>query len=298
MPQLKVYKSDGEILFDTSLICYGLVKSGNLTFQHYWTRRELRSAQLDPNDGANWFPSVTTSTPSSIADPIHGFTLTNAVSPIVFLVGSGCLVGTSRSGNTLTFYYTNASTSTKFYCFDLMQNNISGSPYLKTYDSSGNITFNSLQIPLNVIQAIQAPVPGAVTYNGRYGTAYTGGSNSVRSYQSGTSTARIDSKIDINISSGIEYAAYLPWSRSASCWDNSWAGSAPLVYGSSEGAYGRVGGISFLMGTTAASTQSTFFVGPGTGTGPSGQASYANLPTDRYPVALVIKTAGLPFPYN
>lgn len=299
MPQLKVYKENNELLFDTALICYGLVKSGNMTFQSYWTRRELKSSQLDPNNGANWTVAVATSTmPQGGADPIHGFTVSNAVSPIVFIVGSGCLQGTAKSGDDLTFYYANASASTKFYCFDLMQDNLAGNPYLKTFTSDGVITFNSLQIPLNVVSAIEAPVPGAVTYGGRYGTAYVGGSNSVRSSGGAASNPRVDSKVDIEISAGIEYAAYLPWSRSAVCWDLLSTSNTAFVYGSSEGAFGRVGGISFLMGAAAATTESSPAVGGGSGSGPFGQASYANLPTDRYPVALVIRTDNLPFPYN
>lgn len=292
MPQLKVKKLNGEILFDTALISYGLVKSGNMVFQTYWTRKHLRSAQLDPNDGANWTTSVSTSDPQ--ADPLHGFTVSNAVSPIVFIVGSGCLQGTARTGNTLTFYYANASTNTKFYCFDLMQDNIPGRPYLKTYTEAGVITFNSLQPPLNVIAAIQAPGPGSLDQYGRYSTVYAGGTNSVRSVAGASSRARVDSKIDIAIGAGVEYAAYLPWSRSCTVWDLLSDPTYTLwLYAGAEGAYGRTGGISFLMGAAAATTESN----------PSNQgvtlgATYTSLPTDRYPVALVIRTENLPFPYN
>ncbi|MBC3375811.1 hypothetical protein HU762_17815 [Pseudomonas sp. SWRI92] len=293
MPQLKVWKDSGELLFDTSLISYGLVKSGNMVFQTYWTRKTLRSAQLDPNDGANWTTSVATTNPQ--ADPLHGFTVSNAVSPIVFIVGSGCLQGTARTGSTLTFYYANASTSTKFYCFDLMQDNIAGSPYLKTYTDAGVITFNSLQPPLNVVAAIQAPVPGPLDSRNRYTTVYVGGSNSVRSSASASSVARVDSKVDIAIGSGVEYAAYLPWSRSCAVWDYLANENIDLtfLYTGAEGAYGRVGGISFLMGAAAATTQQEPLP-----TSMDRGARYSNLPTDRYPVALVIQTSNLPFPYN
>lgn len=292
MAQLRAYKDNGQILFDTNLICYGLVKSGYMAYQQSWTRRLLLSSQLDPNNGAN-YSAVNASTNYDAGDNLWGFTVYNFTSPITFITGSGCLVGTQISGNGITFLYTNASTSTKFYCFDLMANNIGGSPHLKTYDSSGRITFNSLQPPLNVIGAVQAPGPPAVDGYGRYPVTYNGGYTSRR--RSSYNWAGVDSIIDIGLSS-YEYAAFLPWSRTATCFDtapNSPSSGPITVYGSSEGAYGRWGGISFIMGATAGTSQIT----PG-GSQYTVPASWSGLPTDRYPTALLIIGTSYPFPYN
>lgn len=301
MAQLRVFREDGYPLFDTNLITYGLVKSGYMTFQQYWTRKALRSAQLDPNNGANWTQSTVVSTPDA-SDGLWGFTVTNAKSPVVFITGTGTLNGSAVSGNSITFYYSNASTSTKFYCFDLMGDNIAGSPYLKTYTPDRVLTFNSLQPAMNIYTAIQAPNPDPrIDSFGRYLLPYLGGQGRVRQiYGTGPGnysyTPQFDLYVDIPIGSGSEeYAAYLNFSRSAGIWDGSPAsGSIPLFnYSLVEGAYGRVGGISFMFGASAATTQAT---------PPSNQASagvtVSQLPVDRFPIALVIKTASYPFPYN
>jgi hypothetical protein len=293
MSNLLVYKDTGELLFDTNLISYGLVKSGYMVYLQSWTRKFLKSAQLDPNQGDNW--TLTTATSDQGAgDQIYGFTVYNAISPIVFITGSGCLVGSSVSGSSITFYYTNASTSTRFYCFDLMADTLAGSTFLKTWDTTGRITFNSLQPPLNVIAAIQAPGPGGTDAQGRYLTCYAGGYNVQREAQAGSQYAcKLDSRVDIAIG-GDEYAAYLPWSRSVAI-NDLWGNNAfPYVaYSGSEGVYGYAGGITFMFGATGGTTQSYPSV-----SGQTVPASFQNLPTDRYPVALVISTAGLIFPYN
>ncbi|WP_426201020.1 hypothetical protein [Pseudomonas sp. TWP3-1] len=296
MAHLVVSKDTGELLFDTDLISYGLIKSGYLAYSQSWTRRMLRSIHLDPNNGANWFPVVVTVN-ESYDDRLHGFTVANAICPVVFLVGPGTLSGTSRSGNTMTFLYANAETSTRFYCFDLMADNIPGSPYLKTWDPTGRITFNSLQPPMNVVAAIQAPGPGALDFFGRYKTCYANGYNQSvsRPISSRNNYSNLHSKVNIPLSPGVEYAAYLPWSRGVGINDlfpyNGYDNFSQ--YGGNEGAYGYVGGISFMFG-----------VAPGTtSAGPSVAnqvvpCSFFNLPTDRYPVALVIQTSSYPFPYG
>lgn len=292
MAQLRAYKDNGQLLFDTNYICYGLVKSGYMTYLQSWTRRTLLSAQLDPNNGANFSPVAVSGT-FNAGDNLWGFTVYNTISPITFITGSGCLVGTQVSGNSISFFYANASESTKFYCFDLMANNIGGSPYLKTYDQNGRITFNSLQPPLNIIGAYQAPGPPAVDRFGRYPVVYNGGY--VNRRRAAYNYPAVESIIDIQLG-GIEYGVFLPWSRSAQCFDtapNSPASGPITVYGSSEGAYGRYGGISFIMGATAGSSQVT----PG-GNQYTVPASWANLPLDRIPTALLINTGSYPFPYN
>lgn len=299
MAELNVWKSSGELLFDTDLICYGLVKSGYMAYLQSWSRRALRSEQLDPNNGANWFETSVTVNASHTTDALYGFTVTNAICPIVFITGPGCLNGSFRSGNSITYYYANATTATKYYCFDLMADTIPGEAYLKTWSLAGDITFNSLQPPLNVVAAVQAPGPGLPQPDFGLQTCYTGGYNT--SLNSGTygehNKNRLLSRVDINITAGAEYAAYLPWSRTVAINDFYDFNGLSLYegYGGSEGAYGRVGGITFMFGPAAATTSGL----PNSGRMVAGtHAIFANLPTDRYPIALAVKTASLPFPFN
>lgn len=289
---MKVTKDTGELLFDTDFICYGLVKSGYLSYQETWSRKTLKSAQLDPNQGGNWTDSTVTYDASHKADSLYGFTVSNWLSPIVFITGSGCLNGTYVAGNAMTFLYSNADASTKFYCFDLMSDNIAGSPYMKTRNASGFIPFNSLQPPLNVVYTIQAPAPPPIT-GGRYGFTYAGGYN--YNLNSGPANeynlSRLVSRIDIPLGAGYEYAAYLPWSRSVGIYDASDLGGNPAYaqYGGSEGAFGGVGSMSFIFGASAGTTTSR---------PPTTNTHFFNLPVDRFPLALVIRTNNLPFPYN
>ena len=294
MPSLIVRKQDGSLLFNTDYITYGLVKSGYLALAETWSRRYLRSANLDPNDGSNW--SASTVAADGAGDRVWSFTLANAQSPIVFLTGSGTLNGTARSGNTMTFYYSNASTSTRFYCFDLMSDNIAGSPpYLKMRRQDGTLTFNSLQVPLNIVGAYTPPGPSALNTFGRYYYAYDGGYNRKRQYASGPAPSQMDCGYDINLDPNTEYAACLPWSRSATVMETNpsdgYTGPA-TQYNTVEGAFGRVGGISFLFGASAGTPQAL----PGGFNGIP--ASYSSIATDRIPQALVIKTANLPMPYR
>lgn len=294
---LNAYKDTGEILFDTNLICYGLVKSGYMAYSQSWSRRQLLSAQLDPNDGGNYSPVSVTVDPTH-TDGLFGFTVYNAISPIVFIVGTGTLNGTARTGDAVTFYYSNAGTDTKYYCFDLMGDNIAGSTFLKTWDATGRITFNSLQPPLNVIATIQAPTPGSLDGGGRYLTTYVGGYNVERAELGPASPnrrPRLDSRVDIALTAGVEYAAYLPWSRTCMINDlfDFTGYQSSTTYGGQEGAYGRVGGMSFMFGASAGTTWSQLPT-----PGQSLPCSFRNLPIDRYPVALVIATASLPFPFN
>lgn len=297
MAQLRAYRDNGVILFDTNLISYGLIKSGYLQYSQSWTRRELSSVNLDPNNGANYTP-VQILNNSTYTDGLWAFTVYDSVSPIIFITGPGTLNGTNVSGNAKTFLYSNATNSTKFYCFDLMSNNIAGSPYLKTYDTTGRITFNSLQPPINIIGAVQAPAPGALDMFGRYTTTYVNGYNTKQSELGPASPyrrPRAYSTVDIALSPGLEYAVNLPFSRSCTINDLfSFNGiDSSTQYGMQEGAYGRVGGISFMFGPSAGTSQSPLNT--------SGQAlpcSFINIPTDRYPIALLINTASYPFPFN
>lgn len=286
--RLVVRKDSGELLFDTSKICYGLVKSGNMVAIETWPRKYLKSAQLDPDNGANWENSFRT------GDAMFGFTITNAISPIVFIVGKGCLNGTSVSGGSMTFMYAGGSAATKFYCFDLMADNIAGRPYLKTWNEEGQITFNSLQPPLNVVEAVRAPAPPSA--NDRFGrklNAYAGGRIERIRYQTAAQDAQMHCVVDVGLEAGVDYAAFLPFSRTAVLWNTETiSGTMLSTCGVSEGAYGRTGGISFMFANSGGSPISY------PSASASSPASYTSIPTDRMPTALVIKTSGLPFPYN
>lgn len=295
MARFAAYKENGQMLFDTTKISYGLVKSGFMTFQQSWARRALRSAQLDPSNGANWTPVRVID--RDVGDNLFGFTLVNARNPIVFLVGSGTLNGSQRSGNTITFFYSNATEATRYYCFDLMADNIAGSPYLKTYTPDGVLTFNSLQPPLSVVTQITAPPPDTASFGGRIYSPYAGGRLERRqlTVPPNYRYPQADVIFDLALSSGVEYAAFLPWSRSAGIWDfNAGYPGKSAAYAVVEGAYGRSGGISFMFGASAGSTYSDATAGPGV---PAG-VSFSGLATDRYPTALVIQTSNLPLPYN
>lgn len=287
MSQLIVTKSDGTLLFDTSKITYGLVKSGYLAYSSSWTRRILKSAQLDPTDGNNWTVSTSVNDQTRY-DQMWSFTVTNAKSPIVFIVGSGCLNGSTTSGTSITYHYSNASTSTKFYCFDLMADNMTGSPYLKTFNTSGVLTFNSLQPALNI--AGTSIPPGPTAPSGSYGVqnAYDGGYFFSRFVNSDPQSDKQDCRFDVALTAGVEYAAHLPWSRGATTVDSQ--GSTPMMYAVIEGVFGRTGGITFLFGASAGTTVST-----GVAPRPSG---WYNVPSSPRPQALIITTANLPFPFN
>ncbi|BBH46891.1 hypothetical protein [Pseudomonas sp. KU43P] len=286
---LKVFKDNGTLLFDTEKITYGLLKSGYLSFQLNWPRLDHRSAQLPPNEGSSFAES-------SIADPIHGFSVTGAVAPIVFITGSGISCGSSKSGDTTIFYFIGASPSTKFYYFDTMRNNLNGAG-LKCYDESGALTFNSLQRPLDIVTVIQAPPPPTPTvWNGikLYGVPFLGATRQATRFINSGPYYCV-TRVFVSIGSG-EYAASTTFSRSFGQGimdDMSAPGSPCPSYGymqaHMDGAYGAVGGI-YFMACDAARTTMVIST--------TGSRNYFDIPTDRYPQALVIKTDNLPFPFN
>lgn len=282
-------KPDGSLLYDTRNISYGLVKSGYLSFMGNWRRLRLRGINVDPNIGSSWTNSGVP------GDDQFGFILDNPQSPIVFLVGRGVVTGVSVSGSTKTFLYAGASASTKFYCFDLMRDDGLSGPALKArQEATGVLTFLSRQNPLNVVASIRAPNPGPSDAYGRPVTTYSGGRNERIAYLSQSGSAILHSVVDISLDAGSEYAAFLPWSRSCGVIDSYTLPSVyTTTYGLAEGACGRAGGISFFFAPPGRTTEQDW---------PANSASFGysfhSLPTDRFPSALVIKTAGLPFPFN
>ena len=289
--KLVVKKADGTLLYDTGNISYGLVKSGYLSYNSNWRRWSLRAINLDPNFASSWRESGVP------GDDQYGFTIDSPQSPIVFLVGRGTATGVTIFGSTKTYLYAGASTATKYYCFDFMRNDSLPAPWLKTRsEDSGQITFNSNQNPMNVVASIRAPDPGPLDRFGRPVFTYMGGRNERIAFFSRAGSAIAHSLVDVNLDAGTEYAAFLPWNRSCGIIDaspSSDGGGAPMVYGMTEGAFGRIGGISFFFAPPGRTTED-YWPTSNTGTG----YSYINLPINRFPSALVIKTAGLPFPFN
>ncbi|QXI49172.1 hypothetical protein HU763_006915 [Pseudomonas anuradhapurensis] len=286
---LKVYKEDGSLLFDTEKITYGLLKSGYLSYMLNWPRLEYRSANLPPNEGSSYAES-------SFSDAIHGFSVTGAVAPIVFISGTGISCGSSKSGDTTTFYFIGASPNTKFYYFDTMRNTMNGAG-LKCYDEAGTLTFNSLQYPLNIVDTISAPAPPTPTVVGgiaQYTVPFAGATKqAVRFINSGVYYCV--ARIFIAVGSG-EYAASTTFSRSLGqgIMDGMSAPGTPFpAYGNQQahmdGAYGATGGIYFMACDAARTTMIYSTAAPN---------RYFDIPTNRYPQALVIKTDNLPFPFN
>lgn len=276
----------GEILYDTTKISYGLVKSGYLSYVENWRQLRLRGINVNPNIGSSW---VDQGVPGINQ---YGFALDNPKSPIVFLVGKGIATGVNKVGENHTYLFAGSSESTKYYCFDLMEDNDLGGPVLKTRDLSGSVTFDSRQLALNVVSAITAPGAGIPNRFGRPVTTYAGGYNQRISFQDFTGCASVHSIVDIPLEGGTEYAAFLPWNRSCGIIDPyAYNTSGGDIYGVAEGAYGRAGGISFFFGSPGRTTMDQWL-------GRDGEINFYLMPTDRYPTALVIKTAGLPFPFN
>lgn len=286
---MKLWKEDGSLLFDTEKITYGLLKSGNMAFLLNWPRLDYRSANLPPNAPSSYAES-------SVVDAIHGFTVEGAIAPIVFIVGTGISCGSSKTGSTTTFYYIGASPSTKYYYFDTMRNSLSGAG-LKCYSEDGTLTFNSLQYPLNIVTTVRAPAPpkplsqpNLVTYS----VPFEGASRLATRFIN-TGVFYCVSRVFIPIGSG-EFATATTFSRSfgQGAMDNMTAGGTFPARSSQQahmdGAYGAEGGIYFMSCDAARTTmywgaQITY-------------NAYFDIPTDRYPEALVIRTSNLPFPFN
>lgn len=289
MAGLIVRKPDGSVLFDTQYITHGLVKSAYLVADETWPRKYLRGINSDPDKASSYDDSF------RAGDQMFSIAVNNALNPICFIVGKGCLQGTARSGSAIKFFYSGGDTSTKAYVFDLMSDNIAGSPpWLKTRRPDGSVSFNSLQVPLNILYAIQAPVPAAADQYGRYLGPYIGGGWQVIRGQTASVDPQAHYVVDVGLPGGVEYAAFLNYSRGCNgYWSGSLTGVNPQVVGMSEGAYGRVGGMSFMFGPAGATTDISL-----NGIAFSLPGSVAGLPTDKYPVALVIATTVLPFPYG
>ncbi|RYD93203.1 MAG: hypothetical protein EOP50_11485 [Sphingobacteriales bacterium] len=272
-------EQDQTLLFDTERICYGLKKSAFLQFIEYWPMKYLKSAQLDPNQGSNWGDGAA-------IWPVYGIALNNWKSPMAFLVGDGSPCGEKLVNGVKTLLFIGASENTKCFVFDLMSDDgpITGMKCFR--ESDGGLSFNSAQPPLNIIASVRAPNPGPPVVSGsetRY-TAYVNGYN----FFANPGYHVIKSYVDVPLGGG-ELAACISFTRSAGCsGDHALGGSR--YYSAQEGAFGYIGGVRFMFTIAAAGTDAILGGAP---------YNYWNrIPLDRFPTALVVRTTGLPFPFN
>ncbi|WP_342649074.1 hypothetical protein [Pseudomonas sp. REB1044] len=283
-------ENNAGINFDSRYIAYGLRKSGNLQSIGGWPRLLLKSVNLDPTRPSSY-------SETSVTDILFGFSVQGAIAPIVFINGSGVSCGSSKVGDTTTFLFLLASASTKFYYFDLMSDNgpING---VKCWNEAGDLTFNSSQIPLNVIASVTAPQPPATDPRlpNQYGAVYQGGSNGwdKPSGLAGYFTS-FTSRIFVPVASG-DCAACITFSRSmgqgrrerSSPPDPANSPALTNLMATMEGCFGVNGGVTFVACDAAHTTMygST-----------SAANSYFDIPAV-LPDALVIRSSDYPFPYN
>lgn len=267
---LIVKKESGEVLYDTRLITYGLVKSGPVTALGLAWRR------VQPSGAASYF-----------YDYVYSFRVPNAISPIVFVTGASSKPWPSREGNDVVFYFTGAVSSIKVYCFDEMQNIYSGAG-LRTRTDDNGVTFNSLQYPLNVLGS-STPPPPAVFGGGRY-YAYNGvGYFEKVIIQPTAQGFYAECGLPIKLNANTTYAAYTPWSRGLIFGSQS-TGAGVWHNTSSEGCYGGVGEIVHVFAAD----------GMGTSDSQNGYGIGVRSPpaSDRQPTCSYIDTAQYPYPFN
>ena len=203
---MNFFDPNGKLLIDTNSLYYGLVKSGPI-------RSDL------PNIGGY---NVGTS----------GFSV-NAIAPIVFVEGGAAVISSTRSGNEWKFYISplypmpvdgssgydvgwpegirdRYSTDVRFYVFDLMRSNKSGTG-LEIFREDGKVIFNSDQWPMNVVASIRSPAPygpNGLPYTADYGWVMGG---TVQGAHFGyTCSASMEL---FGLSAYRRYAFHSPWSR-------------------------------------------------------------------------------------
>lgn len=297
MTGLVVTREDGSVMFDTSKISYGLVKSGYLVDAGGVNRLVCTTSQCraDPSWGGNWTET------GNYGDRVFSFSVTGSKAPIVFLSGSGVFIGTTVVGDVRTFKYMDAAPTTKFFCFDLMED-IGTGPAMRAFTDDGTLTFNSRQPPLNVVRVVQATGIGAPVNSpvaGWYHTVYAGGYSERFNFriQNGFyfyTCAR--SSLNIALPGLGECAAFIPWSRGATAAfridaNGTGAYTAEGV-NVTEGCFGTTTGVRFTctVGRTS--------VGEYQPTSVPADVCFRGIPTSRLPTALVIQTLNLPFPFE
>lgn len=257
---------NGEVLYDTSKSIFGLIKSGPVEYHGRWRRYQ-----------------------SIFYDNIYKFTVEGAISPLVFTVGDCGKPIQSKEGNTYVFYFLGPeSFNIKVYCFDVMAPIFSG-PALKTRNSAGEFTFNSLQRPLNII-GTNIPPPPSGPWSDKVPVApLSGGSAYVAQYIANPLAGWGAYGYSVALDPNIEYAAHIPWARG--CFSAFPAGgNQTYMGGMSEGCSGYKGGIRHV-----------FYAAPET----SYEPVHSTFPTGVYslvygprPSCSYINTAEYPYPFN
>lgn len=292
------YKEDGTQMFDAQFISYGLRRSGFMTLINTLPRYRFRSPGLDPNDPGSYAQTAP-------MDPVYGFSVAGVVAPIVFIEGIGRFAGTSFDNGVTTFMYSLANENTKFFYFDTMRDFVIGAG-LKTFrDTPGNeLTFNSAMVPLDIDHSISYPLPGPAYPAGSTFYAQPLGPTGLKSWirPTGNPSHASCMAIKVNIDLGpYTYAAVSSFGR---VWgqgrqDNM---STPIDPGAergealvasmsaSDGVFGRQGGITIIAADAVRTSMN--------GWNTYGAGVYWDVPIDRIPTALVIRSDVLPFPYS
>lgn len=296
---LQAFKEDGSLLFDTQFITYGLLKSGPLRTVDVWSRYRLRSLELNPNDESSWTPY----NPHSL---ITGIDITGAQSPIVFTTGDAVRIGEYVSGSTRTLLFWTADQNCKAYVFDLMRDR-GGKTGMQAFDQFGTLTFTTDMPPLNIFASINPPpldaiIPGTgnLQFPNQQYQVYAGGTIEER-FNPWNNTAyypELKGVGQVHSGHNGEVAAYLTFSRAGGViWRsggsfvvNGQGGSQGYVHGTTEGVGGTSNGfVRFFMtpGPTGTTTQFT-----------SNNNTWFDIPRDRAPSALVIRTSEYPYPFG
>lgn len=264
--------SAGNILYDTSKSIYGLIKSGPVEYHGTWSR-------LQPSGG--W---------SVFYDDIYKFVVENAISPIVFVTGACNQPQQSKEGNKHVFYFAGPVSGINVYCFDIMAPIFTG-PALKTRAEDGKFTFNSLQLPLNVIGSSTPPPPTGPWSETAPVAAFAGGTSSVVVGQ--PTGSRLGGFRGWFWTRALDpaktYAAHIPWSRG--CWCTGQLNSDTIYRGSRhEGCYGQAGSIVHCFWTSPETTYGSLH-----STTPQGITA---LTVDPRPSCSYIDTSQYPFPFD
>lgn len=296
----QAYKEDGTPLFDTNYLTYGLLASGFLTFQYMGTRWTLASAHLDPTDPGNYRES-------GPEVPIFGISVANAIAPICFIEGQGAEMPASTVGNITTFYFQSSGPNTRAYIFDVMRD-FQIQAGIKTFrDTPTNeLTFNSRLIPMDVDHVVGfPPVPQPWGSNPRLTIGpFEGGSfawTRPSGYGDPIAASLFGCKRFWGLNAAYRYAAHITFSRSYGLGKQDRMGT-PIEAGADrgysfvssssamDGAYGVQGGFYFFSVNIANEAMVP--------TNNFGVTSYWDVPRNRIPDVLVVRSDILPFPYS
>lgn len=264
--EFKLYReSDGVVLIDSSLINYGLVKSGFVVKNGTW---DVPYRDSDTNFPDYYYVM------SKWEVRVRG------IAPILMMHGRAILIEINKGSLPDEFIYVFAGCSpqTRYYAYDLMREPNNQAVRFRLWDENGNITFNSKQWPLNVFDTVS--LPGNSQWNST--SPYDGG-NADGTYYKRYNNDRL-------------YAGYIPFNRSAECGCVN-AGEvieadSPYLITCIEGGWG-------VKGAAVAGFHSDPFVYPfndyvSTGRWDFWQRVYQT----RIPKLIVVDVTDLPFPFD